>query len=88
MLDLIMIPKEKMVYRYSHDILDVYLEVGKPMVSEEITNGIYEHFDLVTDNLLGVSIENYKHQDKDKLHRILPFWIDFDYVDNEIIKQS
>ena len=85
-LNPIAVPQEKMIYRYtkSSDILDIYLEVGKPMVSEEISEGVYEHFDLVTDNILGVSIENYKQQDKDKLHRILPFWIDFKYIDSKI----
>ena len=86
MLNPIAVPQEKMIYKYSKssDILDVYLEIGKPMISEEISDGVYEHFDLITDNILGISIENYRHQDKNKLHQILPFVLDFKYIDNKI----
>ncbi|MGL4665962.1 MAG: DUF2283 domain-containing protein [Clostridium butyricum] len=82
----IAVPQEKMIYRYSKnsDILDVYLEIGKRMISEEISDGVYEHFDLVTDSILGISIENYRNQDKNKLHRILPFVLDFRYIDSKI----
>ncbi|NRT39460.1 hypothetical protein [Clostridium beijerinckii] len=66
--------------------MDIYIVNNKPMISDEILNGVYEHFDRDTDELVGISIENYKNRNECELYNVLPFKLDFDYIENNIIK--
>lgn len=76
--------KPKIIYDYNkeYDILNAYIEKCRPCFSDEIAQGIYEHFDMMNDELIGISIENYTKRDKKVLRKVLPFKIDYKYIDN------
>lgn len=81
------IQSDKLIYRYSKkfDILDIYFVDKVRAISDEISEGIYEHFDIETDDIVGVSIEDYKKQDKNYLQNILPINLSFEYIEKNII---
>lgn len=81
------IPFESMTYIYNnkYDILDVYIGKVVPVVSEEIYYGVYNHFDRRTDELVGISIMDYTKRNKKFLESILPFSIDFNYIQSNVI---
>lgn len=83
------ISKHSLIYNYDkeYDILNVYL-YKNPAVSEEIADGIYEHFDRATDKLLGVSIENYKLRNQSELDKLLPFKLNYDYINKKFITEN
>lgn len=78
------IKKPKIIYDYDqeYDILNVYIQKCRPCFSDEIVQGIYEHFDITNDELIGVSIENYTKRDKRNLKKLLPIELDYNYLDN------
>lgn len=80
------VPQNALVLKYSkdYDILDVFIEKVVPSFSDEVSYGIYEYFDTKTEQLVGVSIMDYTKRDKDSLRAVLPFDIDFDYVDKKV----
>lgn len=81
------IQSDKLKYRYSKkiDILDIYFVDTVRAISDEISDGIYEHFDIETDAIVGVSIEDYKKKDKNYLKKILPINLSFEYIEENII---
>ena len=81
------IQSDKLIYRYSKkfDILDVYFIDKVKAISDEISDGVYEHFDIETDNFVGVSIEDYKKRNKEYLQNILPIKLSFEYIEKNII---
>lgn len=83
----IYIDSDKLIYKYSEkfDVLDVYFTDKVRAISDEISTGIYEHFDIETDDIVGVSIEDYKKQDKKYLQKILPINLSFEYIDKNVI---
>lgn len=81
------IQNDKLIYKYSKkfDILDIYFVDNVRAISDEISNGVYEHFDIETDAIVGISIEDYKKRDKNYLQKILPINLSFEYIDKNII---
>ncbi|KYO66898.1 hypothetical protein [Thermovenabulum gondwanense] len=81
------IPKEAIVYDYdnNYDILNIYIDKPIPAVAEEIYPGVYLFIDDPTDNVIGASILDYSKRDKKYIRKILPFDIDFNYINSKII---
>lgn len=81
------IPKEALAYDYDrkYDILNVFIDKPDPATSEEIYYGVYIFIDELADTIIGASILDYSKRDKEFLKKILPFEVDFDYVDSKII---
>lgn len=75
----IKIPQENLIYNYDEyeDILDVYTCIPEPVISDEISSGIYCYYSRKTDELIGVSIMNYTLRDRKHINDILPFNISF-----------
>ena len=82
----IKVPSENLIYKYNKDsdILDVYLCKCTSSISEEIIEGVYEHFDRKTDELLGISIEGYNSRNRKELDMIIPFTLNYKYIDNNV----
>lgn len=81
------VPQECLTFKYNkqYDILEVFIKDVVPAISDEIYYGIYDFYDRKTDELIGFSIMDYTKRDKKYLKKLLPFNLNFDYIDNNII---
>ena len=73
------------VYNKSFDILNIYIIKNIVAVSEEIESGVYLHFDVKDDTIVGITIEDYKlRKDWEKINDSLPIRLDFNYINSKI----
>lgn len=81
------VPRKALVYDYDrkYDILNIFIDKPDPAVSEEIYYGVYLFIDELTDTIVGASIMDYSKRNKEFIKKILPFDIDFNYIDSKII---
>lgn len=81
------VPQKSLIYKYDKDfdVLDIFIEKVVPSFSEELYNGIYTYFDMKTEDIVGVSIMNYKDRDRKVVQGFLPFYLNFDYIDKIVI---
>lgn len=81
----IKIPQNLLQYSYNweYDILDIFIEKGRPTFSEEIYYGLYILYDRVSNDVIGVSIMDYTKRDTQYIMQFLPFDIDFNIVNNK-----
>ncbi|WP_297430608.1 hypothetical protein [Clostridium sp.] len=84
----IKVPQASLLYKYNekYDILDVYIDKIVPVISDEIYTGVYDYFDENTEELVGISIMDYTTRNKEFLKNILPFDINFNYIQSNIMK--
>lgn len=82
----IKVPCEHLIYKYNnkYDVLDVFIGKIQKSISDELMQGVYEHYDIYTDELVGISIENYRSIDKSELNKVLPFNLNYNYINNKI----
>jgi hypothetical protein len=87
MVDKIRVPNSSLKYIYNKefDILDVFIEKVSPSFSEENYYGIYTYYDRETEEIIGVSIVDYKKRDKEFIKKYLPFNLDFEYIDKHVV---
>lgn len=75
----------KYIYNKEFDILDVFIEKVSPSFSEENYYGIYTYYDRATEEIIGVSIMDYKKRNKEFIKKYLPFNLDFEYIDKNVV---
>lgn len=81
------VPRSSLIYRYDKefDILDVFIEKIQPTTSDEIYYGIYNYYNRDSDEIIGLSIMDYKKRNKKYIKSLLPFELNFDYINEKII---
>jgi uncharacterized protein YuzE len=77
-------PNVKYDYDSESDILYISINANKPSYGEDIYNGIVARYDMVTDELNGYTIFDYKKRIINKDTDLLKIHVSIDY-DNDAI---
>jgi hypothetical protein len=75
----------KYIYNKEYDVLDIFIEEISPAFADENYYGVYTYYDRKTDEIIGASIMNYKKRNKEFIKKYLPFNVDFNYIDRNIV---
>lgn len=77
---------EKISYDMEHDVL--YIFFGEPRVAydDEVSPGIFIRKDDCTDEVIGAVILNYRRLNKNHLASVLPFKIDFERINQNLVQ--
>ena len=86
-VDKVKIPSKSLRFMYNKefDILDIFIDNIVSSFSEENYYGVYVRYDYITNEIVGLSINDYTKRNRDFIQKYLPFNLDFNYIDKNVV---
>lgn len=77
--------KKSFNYDSEYDILYIFTTPPRIAYEDEIEPGVFLRKDDNSDEIIGATISGYKNLDKRLLDDIIPFFIDHDYINRNVL---